>query len=250
MVSLLLLKSNIVFLLFILGCIPALAQQKLRVAVAANFTQTAREIETSFEQYFDIDIEIIAASSGKLTSQIINNAPFDIFFSADTNYPDFLYSNQKCYEPVVYAKGRLVFWSKDKPIESLEMFIKSLPNHTLAIANPTLAPYGKRAKEWIDHFELDNIEDKYVSAENVGQVNQYIYLKSVLAAVTAASAQYSEVLKNIGYWEPVSLDYSIDHSACIIKNNDKFELAELFLEFVLSHKGQTILSKFGYLSPD
>ena len=245
-----LLKCNIIFLLLILGCFPLLAQKKLRVAVAANFTQTAREIEVSFEKYHDIDIEIIPASSGKLTSQIINNAPFDIFFSADTNYPEHLYSNRKCYEPVIYAKGRLVFWSKDKPEGSLEVFINSLPKHTLAIANPILAPYGKKAEEWLDHFELDKIGDKFVTAENVGQVNQYIYLKSVLAAVTAASAQHSEVLENIGYWHPVSLNYSIDHAACIVKYNDKFEEAESFWKFVLSPEGQTILSKYGYLSPN
>ncbi len=243
-------KKYIVYIFAYFICISTSAQTKLRVAVAANFIQTAHELESVFEVSHNIDVEIIAASSGKLTSQILNNAPFDLFFSADTGYPSHLYSNQKCYKPITYASGGLIFWSKKKPDLPLDAFIKSLPDHTLAIANPHLAPYGKIALEWVEDIVGEQMDDKFVYGENIGQVNQYVYSQVVLAAITATSAQHAKELQGIGNWEPVSKKYLIDQAACIIKKTSKFEEAGVFLDFVLSPEGQSILLKFGYLSPN
>lgn len=243
-------KKHIALIFAFFICISTSAQTKLRVVVAANFIQTAHELESAFEVLHNIDVEIIAASSGKLTSQILNNAPFDIFFSADMGYPNHLYLSQKCDEPVIYASGGLVFWSKKNIDLPLDAFIKSLPDHSLAIANPNLAPYGKIALEWFNNIVGVQMDNKFVYGENVGQVNQYIYSQSVQAAITATSARYSKELQDIGNWKPVSNKYLIDQAACIIKNTDKFTEASIFLDFVLSSEGQIVLSKFGYLSPN
>ena len=94
------------------------------------------------------------------------------------------------------------------------------------------------------------IDDKFVYGENVGQVNHYIFSQSIQAAITATSARYAKELQGLGNWKPVSKEYLIDQSACIIKDTTKFTEAGIFLDFVLSPEGQSILLKFGYLSPN
>jgi molybdate transport system substrate-binding protein len=120
------------------------AGQTLRIAVAANDQFVAQALKNNFEEQHPAKIEIIVSSSGKLTAQIMQGAPHDIFLSADMKYPETLYKKGKTWnKPQVYAYGKLVLWSMENM--NWKKRIKVLLNHsikTIAVANPAAAPYG------------------------------------------------------------------------------------------------------------
>jgi len=227
------------------------AQEKVRVAIAANLLFAAQEFTNDFSLKTDTEVEVISASTGMLTAQILNNAPYDIFFSADYKHAFNLYQEGKCSYPVVFTKGQLTIWTeKEVSFKNIISFIEQLPERSLAIANPDLAPYGTAALKWLEENVVSDYDQLLVTAENVGQVNQYIYSGSVDMAFTAISSSYSEALNGIGYWIPVQDASPIPHYACILTGSKKQTEAEEFLDFILSDRGQQILANFGYLSTD
>ena len=112
-------KQILLSVVFLLRMLYATAQEnKVTVAVAANMQYAANKLKEKFEQETSIKIEIILGSSGKLTQQIMEGAPYDIFISADTKYPSELYKNKFTSDtPRVYAKGLLVLWTNKEGIE-------------------------------------------------------------------------------------------------------------------------------------
>ena len=227
------------------------AQERVRAAVAANLLFAAQEFTHDFYLKTDTEIELISASTGMLTAQIINNAPYDIFFSADYKHAFKLYQEGKCSDPVVFTQGQLTIWTeKEISFENISSYIEELSERSLAIANPNLAPYGTAALKWLKENVVSDYDQLLVIAENVGQVNQYIYSGSVDMAFTALSASYSKALKGMGYWSPALDAPPIPHYACILTSSKNQTETWEFLEFILSERGQQILRKFGYLSTD
>ncbi len=111
------------------------------------------EIIETFELTTGIDCELILGSSGKLSAQITNGAPYDIFVSADTDYPQALYENGMCEDPPrVYAEGNLVLWTVKENWEANMELLASDSVIKIAIANPTLAPYGVAALEVFENL--------------------------------------------------------------------------------------------------
>ena len=106
------------FAAFLAGC--SKPSEKIVVATAANVQYVMKEIKREFEQESGKKIEIVVASSGKLTTQIREGAPFDVFVSADTKYPEEIFKNGGSdVKPEVYATGALVLWAKDIPAAEL-----------------------------------------------------------------------------------------------------------------------------------
>src|SRR5215470_15761866 len=120
------------------------AQQKITVAIAANVQFVMNELKNVFQQETGIQVDVVPGSSGKLTAQIKEGAPFDVFVSADMNYPQELYKSGFAVDsPRVYAKGTLVLWTTVngiKPGKDLKVLLSS-DIKKIAIANPETAPY-------------------------------------------------------------------------------------------------------------
>ena len=223
-------------------------QGKLRVAIAANFLFAAREMEEAYEAQNDVDVQLISASSGVLTAQILNHAPYDIFLSGNYDYAKKIHDEALGSKPVPFCKGRLVLWLKDGPGNETDpdRGLGRLPPKSIALPNPELAPYGIAAMAWLEKHELASLE--LVFAENVGQVNQYIYSEIVNAAFTSASSMHASSLKYKGHWVLLEDANSIPHHVLQLNNSSNPKAAAHFITFLRSQTAQHILQKFGYLS--
>lgn len=124
---------------------------QITVAVASSLTVPLKKIGVLFEEQYEIRVELIAASSGVLTTQIIHDAPFDLFLSADLRYPQKLFELDKAFSaPRIIALGSLAYWSK-LPLSghSLQDILQRDGIYSVAIANPKPAPFGHAAKQWL-----------------------------------------------------------------------------------------------------
>jgi molybdate transport system substrate-binding protein len=191
-----------------------------------------------------------------LTAQINNGAPYHLFFSADMKYPKILAENGKTLsQPKVFVKGRLVAWSPQKVTEDqLIQFLKTDQVKSVAIAQPSLAPYGQAAKNWLEKEGIFNvIENKLVYGENVGQVNRYIYSGAADVAFTAISAMFSDELKDKGYWLVLENEQETEllaHGWVILKSASiEMDKVKQFIEFLSTPAAKAVFRNFGYIIP-
>ena len=243
------------FLNFILGisllfnsCQTTTNHNNIRIATAANMQFAIQAITKAFAEETNIKCEVIVSSSGKLTAQIKEGAPYDAFISADMKYPNQLYEDGFSHKPPkVYAKGKLVLWSMKKNIVPSIALLQSQDINHIALANPKTAPYGKAAMQILDFYKLTNLlEEKLVYGESISQTNQFINLQAAEIGFTAKSVVSSPIMKGKGQWieMPDSVYTPIEQG--IILLNESKEDAKLFYEFLFSEKGQRILEIYGY----
>jgi len=174
----------------------------LRLAAASNLQFVIDPLVDAFKKTNPGEVEIILGSSGKLTTQIINSAPFDIFISADQKYPLELHQKQLTLtNPQTYARGELVLWSLATN-EQLDLNILDLSKiEHFAIPNPEVAPYGKAAIEALKFYGwYDQMNEKFVMGENISQTNQFIMNKNAQLGMTALSSVVSEPMREKGVW--------------------------------------------------
>jgi molybdate transport system substrate-binding protein len=204
-----------------------------------------------FEHETGIKTNIILGSSGKLTAQILQGAPYDVFVSADMKYPMEIYNrNIGLKEPDVYAYGSLVLWSLDNSIKPDLNILTDQKIRRIAIANPKTAPYGSAAIELLTNSGIfEQVKDKLVYGENISQVNQFLVSRSVDIGFTAKSVVLSSKMKDTGTWCDLdSLKYTPIQQGLIIisSDEDRLNYAEKFYTFLLSDRVKHILSDFGY----
>ena len=226
-------------------------KSKLTIATAANMKFAMHELVEEFQKETGQECEIIVGSSGKLTAQIKEGAPYDLFVSADMKFPNTLFQNGLTLDkPEIYAYGNLVIWTMNTQLEAdFETLSKKQVNH-IALANSKTAPYGRAAEEVLKKKKLyDKLRSKFVFGESVAQTNQFIVSYAAEIGFTAKSIVMSENMKGKGNWEEVdpSLYTPIEQGVVIIKNRDiHMEDAKNFRDFLFSDKGKEILNKFGY----
>lgn len=239
------------FLILLLTSCQKHEQQVLRVAVAANMSFSILEIAQSFELEYDVKVEISTASSGLLTSQIINGAPFDVFIAANMEYPLALYNQGLATEPVVYAFGNIVLAAQRELPQGktwkevlLQEDIKRI-----AIADPKSAPYGIATLEALRNEEVYlSLLSKIVLGESVTQVNQYLSTGSVDLAFTsnAFKANFEE---DFNYYEiPNHLYRPIEQGVSIIKQKqgNMKTVSELFINYLKGETGNRVLLNHGF----
>jgi len=226
----------------------------LKVAGAANMQIALLEIADIFEMETGIHVSLISGSSGKLTAQILEGAPFDIFVSADAFYPQKIVEAEKNIAlPKVYAYGNLIILSLNPEIPASLSSLNSERVHHIAISNPKSAPYGRAAEQALKFHRLyDDISSKLVFGESVAQTNQFLISKAAQIALTAKSTIYS--FDGNVYYDFIEIDKKsykkIEQSAILIKNNNGNETdAKKFYLFLFSDKAQSILTKYGYDVP-
>lgn len=246
-------RMKLLGMVALLGCLGWACRPQppgIQVAVAANLLLPMQEIAAAFEAKEKLNIHLIPASSGVLTAQIRQQAPFDLFFSANARYPRQLYEEGYGAEaPLVLVRGHLVFWSKHElPTPDVAASLPTLASGHLALAHPELAPYGSLAKNWLEQHHLwQMLQPRLVFGENVGQVNQYIYTGAVDAAFTANSAMYAPELRPRGYWTPLETTTDIPHSLLITKGARPE--SRRFVDFLRSETARNIFRAYGYASP-
>lgn len=248
-------KKLVFAFLLVLPALPVLAQAKLTVAVAANMQYTMQELVTEFNKTDKTTIDVVPGASGKLTQQIQNGAPFDIFVSADAAFPQKLADNHFTLEPPkVYAQGLLVLWSAKpaiQPAKDLKLLLGANIK-SIAIANPKTAPYGSAAEAVLKKYGLyDKVSSKLVTGESIAQTSQFIATQNADIGFTAKSIVISAEMKGKGKWVELDApDYPpIEQAAALLKhakqNNET--AAKKFYNFLYSAKAKAIYKKFGYI---
>ncbi len=241
---------------FLLFASPAgYAQKMITVAVAANMRYTIEQLKTIFEKETGISIAIISGASGKLTAQIEEGAPFDVFVSADMNYPEELYKKGYAInEPKCYANGVLVLWTAKTDLNTNNMLqlLKSPEIKKIAIANPNTAPYGMAAEEVLKHYNIyDAVKNKLVLGESIAQTQQFIESQAAEIGFIAKSFVLAPQIKDKGHWLAIdSTTYKpIKQGAVILKHgkDTHYEKSKQFYDFLYSSKIKTILKQSGYI---
>ena len=217
-------KKMLFFFMLALTSLSTFAQTKLTVAVAANMQYTIQELITEFNKTNKTTIDVVLGASGKLTQQILNGAPFDLFISADREFPQKLADNHFTLEaPKVYAQGLLVLWSVKpavQPAKDLKLLV-SPGIKSIAIANPKTAPYGSAAEAILKKYNLYSIvSSKLVTGESITQTSQFIATQNADIGFTAKAIVISPEMKGKGKWVELNAgDYPpIEQAAVLLKH--------------------------------
>ncbi len=241
-------RKILILLFFIVG----LNASVIKVAVAANVSYAMPELIKTFHKiYPDIKVQVLLGSSGKLTTQIREGAPFEVFLSANMKYPKYLYKEKMTItKPVVYAKGSLALLSSQKKDFSKGiMLLREKYINKIAIANPKTAPYGKASVEALIKAGLyKKVKSKLVYAQSVSQAVAYSIVAADIGFV-AKSSLYSKKMskykKGVNWIEVNQKLYTpIKQGIVLLKNSSK--QAKEFYNFILSKNAKKIFKDFGY----
>jgi molybdate transport system substrate-binding protein len=247
-------KKHIAISLFfiLILCCPlsaSFAQDKILVAVAANFINPFEEIAVLFETSTHIRSEPTFSSTGKLFAQIIEGAPYDVFLSADEKRPEELYQKGLSGKPFVYAKGEVVLWTARKDLcdagDWKAILVRS-DVKKIAIANTETAPYGTASMKALKDVGLwDSLQAKFVFPQDIAQAFQYASTGSVDSGFCALSSALSQQGK-AGCYLVVKEAPGIVQAACVLNRTGQKAAAEKFAAFLLSAEADKVKKKYGY----
>lgn len=229
--------------------------EKITIAAAADLKYAMDEIITEFKKINpESNVEVVYGSSGKANTQILQGAPFDMFFCADIKYPLDLYKKGICASKVkTYAWGRIVLWSATIDSSKLSMSILTDSSISrIAIANPIHAPYGERAREALMSLGLwEKVEKKLVYGENIAQAAQFVTSGNAQIGILALSiAMNPELLKKGRYLLiPDTLHAPLEQGYVITKRAADNKLARKFADFMEEKLSRTIMKKYGFILP-
>lgn len=241
-------------LLILLSC-SRRESTSITIACASNAQYAIEELCKEFESESGLKTILVIGSSGKLTAQIKEGAPYDVFISADMKYPDEIYKNgQGLIAPQVYAYGKLALISIDPKIIADIGLLESNSIQHIAVANAKTAPYGIAAERVLRHYGLyEKVKHKLVYGESISQTNQFISTGAAeLGFTSVSSIQAFDQVALSSYTNFDDNSYPlIEQGAILIKNsNRKQELAKKFYLFLFSKKAEEILLKYGYELPN
>jgi len=234
------------------------ADAELLVAAAADLNPALNEIAQQFEKKTGVHVKLSFGASGALTQQIQNGAPFDLFFSADTDYPKQLIRSGQAdaaslYE---YSLGKLVLWvPASSPLDIEHKGMEALLDPSvkkIAIANPQHAPYGRAAVAALKHAGLyDRLSDRFVVGENVSQAAQFAESGNAQAGFVALAHALSPAIKNTGRFWIVPADYypPLQQAVVIVTRSRHKKEAGDFLEYLKTKDAADLLRKYGFTLP-
>jgi molybdate transport system substrate-binding protein len=228
--------------------------QDLTVAAAADLQSAMEDIAARFQQQSGKNVKVIYGSSGNFFQQIQNGAPFDMFFSANLDYPKKLEAAGLTVPASYYqyAKGKIVLWVPKGSKLNLESGLASLLDpgiKKIAVANPQHAPYGQAAVAALQKQGLyDKLKDKFVLGENISQTASFVVTGSADAGIIALSLALSPAMKDKGrYTEIPTNTYPPIEQACVILSASKNQdTARAFLAFIRTSAVANLLKEYGF----
>lgn len=229
----------------------------MRVAAAADLKFAMDTLSKEFEARTGTKVDVTTGSSGNFFAQIQVGAPFDLFFSADMDYPKKLEASGLAEPGTLYkyALGQMVIWTPaNSPTDVAKDNWNTLLDahvHKIAIANPSLAPYGRAAVAALQKAGIyEQVKTKLVYGENVSQAAQFVQSGNAQAGIIARSLALSPGMKDGKAWEiPADVHPPIEQGAVVLKSVKNKTGALEFLNFVKSAVGQATLEKCGFAIP-
>lgn len=248
--------KQLFLILFLLTYALISSAEPLTVAIAANLKYVFDDLATEFKKETGIETQCVPNASGKIATQVRNGAPFDIFMSADMEFPEGLYKDGYATTPAKpYAYGLLVLWTQ-KGVD-LSKGVAGLADASVskvAIANPKVAPFGRQALKAMEFYKVRAaVEPKLVYGETITQVSQFVDSQAadvgfiaksfVMASETAGKGKWVEVPEES--YEPMAQGLVIlKHAATA-----NAEASRKFYGFVLSEKARAIFARNGFKLP-
>jgi molybdate transport system substrate-binding protein len=235
--------------------LPHLWAQSITVAAAADLNPALTELAAKYKTQTGNEVRLSFGASGNLTQQIRNGAPFDLFFSADEDYPRQLIAERRADRDSLYryAIGRLVLWL---PVDStLDLQGKGInvlldpAVKKISMANPLHAPYGRAAEAALRLFGLyEKVAGRLVLGENVSQAAQFVESGNAQAGLVALSHALDPGMKNKGKYWPVPTDAypELDQGAVILSTSTHKKEAAAFLEYLRGAEARSILEGYGF----
>jgi molybdate transport system substrate-binding protein len=228
--------------------------QEITVAAAADLQFAMEDVAARFQKETGKTAKLIYGSSGNFFQQIQNGAPFDMFFSANLDYPKKLEA-AGLTEPgsyYQYAKGKIVIWVRNESKLDLSSGMKVLLDPSvkkIAVANPQHAPYGQAAVAAMQNEKIyEQVKDKFVLGENISQTASFVVSGSADAGIVALSLALSPNMKDKGRYSEIPADeYPPIEQACVILGSSKNkETARQFLSFVKTIAIGDVLKSYGF----
>lgn len=248
-----------VFLLALLLCSVThfqLFAQPLRIAVAANAQGLIKKLQADYKKRTGIETEAIIGASGKLTAQIMNGAPYDIFLSADKEFPEKLFEGGfGLKKPKIYALGSLIICGNSYgDIKNWKNSITGTAVKKIALANPKTAPYGKAAEEALKFYGLmEKVRPKLTYGESIAQVNTYLQTGTVSLGFTTEAFLYENSNKSNLKWVRIDKESygEIAQGAILLSfaKNRKSPDAIKFFDYLSSPAARKIIGSSGYHLP-
>lgn len=236
---------------------PARAAESVSVAAAANLLYALDALNAGFKQAAPgVTVTTAIGASGSLVAQIKNGAPFDLFLSADLDFPRALVAagqaEAKSLTP--FATGRLVLWTTraDIDVNDVAAAVRNPSVRKIAIANLATAPYARAAKQALEKLGAwRDAEPKLVVGENISQTVQFVETGNAELGFVALSVVLSPELKNRGHWTEVSasLHEPLTQGAVLTTRGTANPAARRYLEFLSGEPAKKILRAYGYAVP-
>ncbi len=241
--------------LTLLCAVALLSAGEINIAVAANVSYAMDELKAEFAKTNpDTKVQVTLGSSGKLTAQIKNGAPYGLFMAANMSFPEALVKDKIAItKPIVYAQGALAYLSvKERDFSKGIALLQDKSIGKIAIANPKTAPYGKAAIEAMKKATIyESIESKFVYAESISQVVTYAVTAAdigIIAKSSLYSATMTQYKENIN-WASVdaTLYTPIKQGIVLLKFGENSKEYRAFYDFILSEKAKEIFKRYGYI---
>jgi molybdate transport system substrate-binding protein len=227
------------------------------VAAAADLSYAMNEIAANFEKVTGCTVRVSTGSSGNFLSQIENGAPFDVFFSADIEYPKKLEAEGLAApgSTYLYAVGKIVLWVRNDSRLDISKGLAVLRDPSVqkvAIANPQHAPYGRAAEEALRNSGVyDAVKDRFVLGENISQAAEFVESGNADTGILALSLVLSPGLKDKGrFWRiPENLYAPIQQGVVLVRASQNPQGARAFLEYIKSAATAALLERYGFVLP-
>jgi len=236
------------------AAVAARGAESVSVAAAANLTYAMEALNAQFRKEAPgIEVTTAIGASGSLVAQIRNGAPFDVFLSADREFPEELVrtgnADRRSLTP--FAVGRLVLWTVKPGLEVADITatVRSPEVRLLAIANTESAPYGRAARQALEKLGLwAEARPKLVTAENISQATQFVETGNADAGFVALSAVASPRLKGRGRWleVPAGLYEPLTQVAVVTTRGSANRWSARYVGFLKGEAARRILEDFGY----
>jgi molybdate transport system substrate-binding protein len=215
------------------------------------------EIAANFEKVTGCTVRVSTGSSGNFLSQIENGAPFDVFFSADIEYPKKLEAEGLAVpaSTYLYAVGKIVLWIRNDSRLDIGKGLAVLREPSIqkvAIANPQHAPYGRAAEEALRNGGVyDAVKDRFVLGENISQAAEFVESGNAEAGILALSLVLSPSLKEKGrFWRiPENLYAPIQQGVVLVRSAPNPQGARTFLDYMKSPATAALLERYGFVLP-
>jgi molybdate transport system substrate-binding protein len=239
--------------------VPGANERVVQVAAAADLKFAMDEIVQAFLRHRpDIEVQVTYGSSGNFFAQLSNRAPFDLYFSADVDYPRKLITQGLAVKDTefLYAVGRIVVWVPRRSaldLERLGMQALSDPSvRKVAIANPKHAPYGRAAEAAMKISGVyEQVQERLVYGENIAHTAQFIHTGAADIGIIALSLALAPAMREEGrYWEiPLDTYPRIEQSGVILPWAKDMAAATAFQTFLLGPEGKAVLQRYGFFLP-